>query len=186
MDCGLRRGLGYGPGGEDLGEEGVFGFFDAGVEGVFGVGGENGDGGLGQDATGVDFGDDKMDGAACGGLARGEGVADGMAAFELGEEGGVDVDDAVCEGSKGRILQDAHESGEDDDVGAGGKEVVVDGLLGGFSGSQGVGAAVDDCGREVFVLSEGEESGGGGICQGEDDFRTQGAGMDGLQDGGEV
>jgi hypothetical protein len=93
----LKPLLQRGPGGEDLGEEGVLGGLDAGVEGGFGVTRKNGDAGLGEDAAGIDLGDDKMDGAAGGRFAGGEGVAHSVAAFELGKQGRVDVDESVGE-----------------------------------------------------------------------------------------
>lgn len=142
-------------------KEGVLGFLDACVKGLLGVGRANRNGGLGEDAAGVDLRDDEVDGATGGGLTGGEGVTDGVAAFELGEEGRVDVEDAVSEGGEGGVLQDAHEAGEHDDVGAGGEEVVVDGLLGGFGGAKRMGTTVDDGGGEMIGLREGEEGGVG-------------------------
>lgn len=85
MDDRLKPLLRRGPGGEDLGEEGVFGGLDASVEGGFGVTRKNGDTGLGEDAAGIDLGDDKVDSAAGAGFTGGEGVAHGVAAFELGK-----------------------------------------------------------------------------------------------------
>ena len=66
----------------------------------------------------------------------------------------VDVDDAVGESGKRGVAEDAHEAGEDDDIGMGIAKVVVDGLLRFGRGAEGMWAAVDDGGGEMMLFGE--------------------------------
>ncbi len=95
----------------------VFGDLDAVVEGFRGVAGEDGDALLGDDLAGVDVFVDVVDGAAGFFYSGGEGLFPGAEAFEGGEQGGVDVDDAVVVGGEEGVFDDAHVAGEDDPLG---------------------------------------------------------------------
>ena len=87
-----------------------------------GVVGQNGDGGLGDDGAGVEFLGYDVDGAAADLDAGAEGLGlrdGGHAAGEGGEQGRVDVEDAVGVGGDDEGAEDGVEAGQGDEVGAG-------------------------------------------------------------------
>lgn len=85
---------------------------DAGGEGGFIVGVEDGDGALEDDDPVVEFFVDEVDGAAGDFRSIVEGLALGVEAGKSGQQGGVDVEDAVGEGADEFGGEQAHVTGE--------------------------------------------------------------------------
>ena len=127
-----------------------------------------------------------MHGAAGLGDSRREGLGDGIAAFEIGQEGGVHVDDAIREGAEGGIFEDAHEACEHHDVGSGGHEVLMERLLGAVRGAEGMRAAVHRLGRDAVLVREMKKGRVGLIAEGEGDLGMETAVADGGEEGVEV
>lgn len=98
----------------------------------------------------------------------------------------MDVDESVSERGEGGIFQNAHEAGEDDDVRAGDKEVIVDGLLGCSRGAQGVRATIDDGRGKMMLCGKKEEAGVGFVGEGQGDLSVERAGVNGVKERGEV
>ncbi len=94
----------------------MFGGVDFLHEGFEGVGGVDRNGLLEDYFSGVDTGVDVVDGATGLGDAGFEGLAAGVESGKGGQEGGVNVDDAVGVGGEEVGFDDAHKAGEDDVV----------------------------------------------------------------------
>lgn len=155
---------------------------DPGVEGGGGVAGEDGDPGLGDDGAGVHAGIDEVDGAAALGSAVVDGLLPGVEAGVGGEEGGVDVEDVAGKGVEEGLFDQAHESGEADELGSGVTEG-GGGLELGFHGEfLGVAPAVDEGGGEAGILGPLEDECLGVVGEDEDDFGVEAALADGVED----
>jgi hypothetical protein len=155
---------------DGFGVEVPFGLLDAGVEGGGGVVVMHGDGLLGDDGAGIDALIDEMDGAAGDFDAVIEGLFPGFEAGEGGQQGRVDIDDAVGEGAKEFAFQDAHEAGEDDEIYLCVLEDGDEALLGFFIELGAEFSGRDEYGFEVVALREGEDAGVLDIAGDDDDF----------------
>ena len=156
---------------------------DAGGEGFWRVGVEDGDGLL-EDDDAVVYGlVDEVDGAAGDPGSVVEGLVLGVEAGEGGEQRRVDVEDAVGEGCGEGWRDDAHVSGEADEV-----DVVVVELgdhlgvvVGAFAACGG-----DGHGGEAEVASGGQAGGGFDVGEDDGDLGLETAFGDGAVDGEEV
>jgi DNA polymerase III subunit delta' len=144
---------------DGFGIEIPFGLLDAGVEGGGGVVVVHGNGLLGDDGAGIDALIDEMDGAAGDFDAVVEGLFPGFEAGERGEQGGMNIDDAVGEGAEEFAFEDAHEAGEDDEVDLRVLENGDESLFGFFIKLGAEFSGRDEDGFEAVALREGKDAG---------------------------
>ena len=162
----------------------VFLFEDALGQGVGVIGGQDGDGALEDDDAVVEVFVDEVDGAAGEGAAVVEGLGLGVEAGEGGKQRGVDVEDALGEGGDEGRREQAHVSGQADEIdlmlAEAGDDVGVMLGAGAATGDEaGGGKAEAACGVEAGrVLNVGEDDGDGGC--------GDASVGDGLGDGEEV
>ena len=86
------------------------------MERLGGIAGKHRDVALAEDIPGIDSGINKMDSAAGFGNARFQRLTPGFQSAKGGEERGMDIDDPSREGIQERFLDDAHVSGEHDEI----------------------------------------------------------------------
>ena len=149
---------------------------DARGEGIGVVGVEDGDGALEDDGTVVEVLVDEVDGAAGDFDAVVEGLVLGVEAGEGGQQGGMDVDDAVGEGVDELRREQAHVAGEDDEI-----DIVTAEAGDDVGVVLGAGAALgeEDFARQAELATDGEAAGRGGV--GDDDGNLD-AGQTALTD----
>jgi hypothetical protein len=138
----------------------VFLLLDPGVEGFGGVVVEHGDGTLDENGAGVCACIDEVYGAAGDFDAVCEGLLPGGDTGEGGQEGGVDVKDAVGEGGEHGRFDDAHEAGQYDVIGL---PIAQLGDVGLFRFAIETGLGVGNRyvqGRDTVALGAGQNTGG--------------------------
>ena len=141
---------------------------------------------MGQNRTGIDSGIDEVDGAACFGDGGFEGLFPGFPARERREQGRVDIDNPPGEIGKNGVLEAAHEAGADNQVAAGGTELVADGLLGEGAEAIGVVARINPLGRNAPCPCPLENFGMRIIGEDEGDFGREDSGINGIQKHAEI
>ena len=157
---------------------------DAGSEGVGVVGVENGDGTLQDDCAVVEVLVDEVDGAAGDFHPVVEGLLLGVESGECGQERGMDIQDSVGEGGDKAGREQAHVTGEDDEVDvvfakAGDQIGVVVGAGAAFGDVEGY--------REVEIFCCGKAWGIGDVRNYYRDFDViELTGADSIGDGEEV
>lgn len=156
---------------------------DAGVERGGSVIGQDGNGGLGNDGSGVHAGIDKVDGTTA--LARSvfDGLGPGKETGVVWKERGVDVDDPARESIQERSAEEAHESRQADEIDPRGDKI-GGGLLLGRVGKFGLTAgAVDVADGDSRLGGALENVGIRHIGEHEGDFGVQMTSLDGFEDG---
>ena len=159
---------------------------DAIVQHGGGVAGEDGDAALLKDVAGIDLRGDEVDGASRFRIAGIESILHGVSALVLRQQGRVYIDDAAGVMADHRLLQDAHEAREHDDIGSCTFEMLEDLLLRGLAELFGVRAGIDEVCGQSRLLRDGEEAGVFLIRNGRHDLRVEFSGRDGLDDGFEI
>ena len=124
---------------------------------------------------------DEVDGAAVQADAGFERPPVGVEALEGGEEGRVNVEEAVVPRLDEAGAQDPHEAGEADEVGAVGVDHRVQRVLERLAG--GVGAPVDEAGGDAGALGPRQGAGARRVGGGEDDPSGAASGVAGVDEG---
>jgi hypothetical protein len=166
------------------GEQVVLAREDAQAQGLLVVAGQDGDGGLRDDGTGVGAAIDQMHGAAGDPHAVLEGLTLRVDAREGRQERRVDVDDVHREGVEHHVREQAHEPCQDDPFGPVGAQGLHHGRVEGATAL--VMRVIDDDGRNAGGARPVDRPGAGDVRDDDGDACVELARGDGVDDGLQV
>lgn len=164
----------------------VFGGVDALMQTRGGVMVENGHGLLADDGAGIHAGVHKMHGAAGDFHAVVERLFPGFEPGKGGQQRGMDIDDAPFKRAQKIALQDAHETGEDDQIHLGRLQLFHESALGVLVQFGAEFSRRDEAGGKIAFAGVGQNSRGFDIAEDDGGGRWNFPRRDGIGDGDKV